>query len=242
MIDSPVYPDELEALPGVLEQAGFPVSGLLATHGDWDHLLGRDAFPGRRSGAARSTAHGWPPSRAPRSASCASSTRSTTSTGRRPLSLAGDPVAARPGQARARADEHELELHPAEGHTADGIAYLMPWLGVLVCGDYLSPGRDPVDLRRRLGRRRTSPRWSGCEPLVERAETVVPGHGGPIEARRGARGCSSEDVGVPATALADARRRAAPLPPRGPAGTRRRSGAIHAENVAAATAASAATA
>ena len=47
MIDSPVYPDELEALPGVLEQAGFPVSGLLATHGDWDHLLGRDGVPGR---------------------------------------------------------------------------------------------------------------------------------------------------------------------------------------------------
>ena len=41
MIDSPVYPDELEALGGVLEQAGFPVSGLLATHADWDHLLGR---------------------------------------------------------------------------------------------------------------------------------------------------------------------------------------------------------
>src|SRR5436309_1200385 len=29
VVDSPVYPDELEALPGILEQAGFPVSGLL---------------------------------------------------------------------------------------------------------------------------------------------------------------------------------------------------------------------
>ena len=27
-------PDELDALPALLEQAGFPVSGLLATHGD----------------------------------------------------------------------------------------------------------------------------------------------------------------------------------------------------------------
>ncbi|MGH2883220.1 MAG: MBL fold metallo-hydrolase [Solirubrobacteraceae bacterium] len=45
VIDSPVFPDELEAVPSVLEQAGFPVSGLLATHADWDHLLGRIAFP-----------------------------------------------------------------------------------------------------------------------------------------------------------------------------------------------------
>ena len=31
LIDSPVYPDELEAVPDVLSQAEFPVSGLLAT-------------------------------------------------------------------------------------------------------------------------------------------------------------------------------------------------------------------
>ena len=46
MIDSPVLPDELDALAALVEQAGFPApSGLLATHGDWDHLLGRLAFP-----------------------------------------------------------------------------------------------------------------------------------------------------------------------------------------------------
>src|SRR6516225_1254532 len=56
VIDSPVYPDELEALAGVLEQAGFPVSGLLATHGDWDHLLGRIAFPEASLRVGESTA------------------------------------------------------------------------------------------------------------------------------------------------------------------------------------------
>src|SRR6202161_3419150 len=56
LIDSPVLPDELDALPALLEQAGFPVSGLLATHGDWDHLLGRLAFPGSALGVASSTA------------------------------------------------------------------------------------------------------------------------------------------------------------------------------------------
>src|ERR687893_3022959 len=56
VVDSPVFPDELEVLPAVLEQAGFGFSGLLATHGDWDHLLGRLAFPGAALGVAETTA------------------------------------------------------------------------------------------------------------------------------------------------------------------------------------------
>ncbi|MFZ0039691.1 MAG: MBL fold metallo-hydrolase, partial [Solirubrobacteraceae bacterium] len=56
LIDSPVYPEELRALPDVLEQAGFPVSGLLVTHGDWDHLLGRLAFPEASLGCPEATA------------------------------------------------------------------------------------------------------------------------------------------------------------------------------------------
>src|SRR3954468_3918584 len=56
VVDSPVLPDELDVLPAVLEQAGFPFSGLLATHGDWDHLLGRYAFPGAALGCAETTA------------------------------------------------------------------------------------------------------------------------------------------------------------------------------------------
>ena len=44
-IDSPVLPDELEILPSIAEQARFRVVGLLLTHADLDHLLGRYAFP-----------------------------------------------------------------------------------------------------------------------------------------------------------------------------------------------------
>ena len=32
VVDSPVFPDELEILPAIAEQAGFPVVGVLATH------------------------------------------------------------------------------------------------------------------------------------------------------------------------------------------------------------------
>ena len=45
LIDSPYLPDELDALPGLLAGAGFEPDGLLATHADFDHLLGRLAFP-----------------------------------------------------------------------------------------------------------------------------------------------------------------------------------------------------
>ena len=80
-IDSPVLPDELELLPAVAEQAGFRVVGCLATHADWDHLLGRYAFPDAPLGVAESSAARLRNEPAPRSASCASSTRSTTSSG-----------------------------------------------------------------------------------------------------------------------------------------------------------------
>src|SRR3954467_14858605 len=56
VVDSLVFPDELDALPGVLAQAGWGLSGLLATHGDWDHLLARLAFPEVPLGVAETTA------------------------------------------------------------------------------------------------------------------------------------------------------------------------------------------
>src|ERR687885_1898873 len=56
LIDSPYLPDELELLPELLAQAGFTPNGLLATHADCDHLLGRLAFPGMTLGVGESTA------------------------------------------------------------------------------------------------------------------------------------------------------------------------------------------
>src|SRR5207302_7432056 len=56
LIDSPYFPDELELLPTLLAQAGFRPNGLLATHADYDHLLGRLAFPGLALGVGQSTA------------------------------------------------------------------------------------------------------------------------------------------------------------------------------------------
>ena len=79
VIDSPILPEELDALPALLDQAGFPApSGLLATHADWDHLLGRLAFPEAALGCASSTARRLSANRVRPSESCAPSTGSST--------------------------------------------------------------------------------------------------------------------------------------------------------------------
>ncbi len=56
LVDSPYFPEELELLPAILGQAGFEPTALLATHADFDHLLGRLAFPDLTVGVAESTA------------------------------------------------------------------------------------------------------------------------------------------------------------------------------------------
>jgi glyoxylase-like metal-dependent hydrolase (beta-lactamase superfamily II) len=180
VIDSPVYPDELEAVPGVLEQAGFPVSGLLATHGDWDHLLGRLAFSEASLGVAESTFRRLAdePGAAQRELRAFDEQHYVAD--RRPLPLAGLQSLPVPGRLSIGDGEQELELLPADGHTADGVAYYMPWLGVLVCGDYLSPVEIPmISAGGSLGAYiATLERLRG---VLTEAQTIVPGHGGPLD-------------------------------------------------------------
>ena len=224
VIDSPVYPDELEALPAVLKQAGFRVAGLLATHADWDHLLGRLAFPDAALGCGESTAARLrdEPGAAARELGRFDDEHYVARPA--PLQLGAVQALPVPGHL-ALGSARELKLHPAEGHTADGTAIAIPWARVLVCGDYLSPVEIPMiseggslatyaDTLRRL------------RALVEAAESVVPGHGGPITHER-ARTLLKEDVAY-LEALAQ-RGLDAPLPP-GRRSARQRG--IHAENAA----------
>ncbi len=191
LIDSPVYPAELDALPEVLAQAGFPVSGLLATHGDWDHLLGRLAFPDLALGCGESTADRLDAEPGTAARELRQFDEEHYVDGRPPLALAGIQVLPVPGRL-SLGPEKELELHPTGGHTPDGTAFLIGWAEVLVCGDYLSPVEIPA----------ISPGGSSTvylatlerlAPLVERVETVVPGHGAPLTRER-ARKILEEDV------------------------------------------------
>lgn len=184
VIDSPIYPDELDALPGVLEQAAFPVSGLLATHADWDHLLGRLAFPEASLGCGESTAERLAAEPGSAQRDLKRFDESQYVDDRRPLALAGIQPLPVPGRLSLGLTEgspdRELELYPADGHTADGTAYLIPWLGTLVCGDYLSPVEIPwISPDGSLDAYEAT--LDRLRPIVQRADTVVPGHGRPLQ-------------------------------------------------------------
>jgi glyoxylase-like metal-dependent hydrolase (beta-lactamase superfamily II) len=176
LIDSPYFPDELDALPALLHQAGFEINALLATHADYDHLLGRAAFPQLALGVGESTAIRLrsEPGVAQRELREADAEHYVVR--ERPLALGSYDALPVPGFVGL--GDEELELHPAEGHTADGTAVFARWAGVLCVGDYLSDVEIPlISARGSLEEYRAT--LARLAPLVEAAETIVPGHGSP---------------------------------------------------------------
>ncbi|MEJ7750308.1 MAG: MBL fold metallo-hydrolase [Thermoleophilaceae bacterium] len=190
LIDSPYFPDELELLPAVLEQAGFTLTAMLATHGDFDHVLGRLAFGDLALGVPESTAERLSENPGQAQRELRDEDAKYYVDRARPLSLGQ--VQPLPVPGRLELGDEELELHPAAGHTRDGMALLAPWLGVLLCGDYLSAVEIPwISEGGSLAGYRAT--LEGLLPLVERAETVVPGHG-PVHTRDTALALLGEDV------------------------------------------------
>jgi hydroxyacylglutathione hydrolase len=176
LIDSPYFPDELEALPALLAQAGFGVSALLATHADYDHLLGRAAYPALALGVGESTAIRLreEPGVAQKELRDADAEHYVERSA--PLSLGSYQSLPVPGYIGLGGEE--LELHPAEGHTADGTAVFARWAGVLCVGDYLSDVEIPlISEKGSLEEYRAT--LARLAPLVEAAEAIVPGHGSP---------------------------------------------------------------
>jgi glyoxylase-like metal-dependent hydrolase (beta-lactamase superfamily II) len=176
LIDSPYFPDELEALPSLLQQAGFTPDALFATHADYDHVLGRVAYPELTMGVGDPTMERIRanPGEVQRDLRDEDARNYVA----RPAPLALGNLQSLPVPGYLELGDQEIELHPADGHTPDGTALLARFAGLLVVGDYLSdveipwisPGGSLSDYRRTLAR---------LAPLVEAAEMVVPGHGSP---------------------------------------------------------------
>ena len=223
LIDSPYFPDELEALPGLLAGAGFEPDALLATHADFDHLLGRLAFPGLALGVGWQTAQRLreEPGAAQRELRDADAGHYVVRPA--PLSLGAYQELPVPGSIEI--GDAEIELHLADGHTADGTALLARFAGLLVCGDYLSDVEIPLvsaagsldDYRATLAR---------LAPLVEAADVVVPGHGSPHD-RETALRILDEDVDY-----LDALERGEERPKLPPGRDTSRQRTIHADNLA----------
>jgi glyoxylase-like metal-dependent hydrolase (beta-lactamase superfamily II) len=190
LIDSPYFPDELELLPSVLEQAGFEVDALLATHGDFDHLLGRLAFPRLALGVGQLTLERF--HRSPGEAQRGLRASDERLYVERPAPLGLGQVQALPVPGKLELGDAELELHPAEGQTSDGLAVMARSRGVLIAGDYLSGVEIPmIAAGGSLGAYRAT--VARLAPLVSAADTVVPGHGTPHD-REAALRTLDEDV------------------------------------------------
>ncbi len=222
LVDSPYFPDELELLPELLRGAGFEPSGLLATHADFDHLLGRLAFPGLSLGVGEATAERLRSE--PGAAQRALRAEDAALYVKRPSPLSLGALQELPAPGRLDLGEEEVELHPAGGHTADGLALMARGAGVLVAGDYLSDVEIPVispggSLE---GYRATLTRLA---PLVEATDVVVPGHGSPHD-RDTALRLLDEDVDY-----LDALERGEERPRLPPGRTSTRQRHIHAENL-----------
>jgi glyoxylase-like metal-dependent hydrolase (beta-lactamase superfamily II) len=190
VIDSPVLPDEHEFLPALVEQNGWSVSGLLCTHGDWDHLLGPLAFPGATLGCAETTAARLRAEPGRAQGSLREFDEEHYVERARPLSLGQ--IHALDLPAHVGIGDAELDLLPTEGHTADGMAVWVPWARVLVCGDYLSPVEIPM-LSPSGSRDAYLATLERLRPLVEHAQWVIPGHGAPTDGTR-ALAILEEDV------------------------------------------------
>jgi glyoxylase-like metal-dependent hydrolase (beta-lactamase superfamily II) len=192
VIDSPVLPEELELLGALVQQAGFPQPrGLLATHADFDHVLGPLAFPEATLGCAESSAERLHAEPGAQQRELRRFDEELLIERPRPLALSALQALAVPG--RCDIGDAELELHKAKGHTIDGMAIWIPWARVLVAGDYLSSielpglGEGPGMLDAYLAT------LERLHPLVALAEHVVPGHG-PVLDREAALRVLDEDV------------------------------------------------
>jgi glyoxylase-like metal-dependent hydrolase (beta-lactamase superfamily II) len=226
LIDSPYLPEELDALPGVLAGAGFEPDGLLATHADFDHLLGRLAYAGMSLGLAETSVERLHREPGAAQRELRDFDAQWYIARQAPLALGQVQALPVPGRLDLGTGEHavELELHPAEGHTPDGMALLARPLGLLVVGDYLSDVEIPwiseggslADYRATLAR---------LAPLVEDVSSVVPGHGAPHD-RETALRLLDEDLGY-----LDALERGEEQPDLPPSRDSKAQRAIHAENL-----------
>jgi glyoxylase-like metal-dependent hydrolase (beta-lactamase superfamily II) len=189
IVDSVVFPDELDALPGILGQAGWGLSGLLATHGDWDHLLARLAFPEAPLGVAETTAARLRAEPGVAQRRLRELDEDDYVVREKPLSLGSVQALPVPGKlelgaaAGGEGEGAELELIPADGHTADGMAVWAPFARVLVAGDYISPVEIPM-ISEGGSRNAYVATLLRLAPYVEQADWVVPGHGAPIDGQR----------------------------------------------------------
>jgi hydroxyacylglutathione hydrolase len=169
VIDPCISADEVARIAGRAAALGARVTHVLVTHADWDHVCGIEAFPGAvatmGAGTAEIVASGEPLKVIGKRAATYG------------LTIEGEP---RVDSELAVGVAHQIgpfivETVALRGHTADGTAYRIRELDLLVVGDHLSAVEFPF--ASTMSEYRTT-----LASLIELLRNdppahVVPGHG-----------------------------------------------------------------
>ena len=175
VIDSPVLPARARgAADGRSSRRAGSCSGLLCTHGDWDHLLGPLRVP-RRGARLRRDDRRAPArrARARRQRELREFDEENYVERPRPLSLGQ--VQALPVPGHVEIGDAEIELLPADGHTEDGMAIGCRGPGVARLRRLPVAGRDPVAVGERQPRRLPRDARAPAAARSSEADWVVPG-------------------------------------------------------------------
>jgi glyoxylase-like metal-dependent hydrolase (beta-lactamase superfamily II) len=181
LVDSVLLPHELDALPDLLSGAGLEPQALVATHAHFDHLLSTVAYPRLPLLVGEQTLHVLHADPAGPLLELRESDAEMMLVRDR-LPTLGQ-VQEAPQHGELRLGDGVLEVVPADGHAADGIALFDPAQRLLVPGDYLCAVEIPL-VSEAGSPERFLATLDRLAPLVERAELIVPGHGPPLTRRR----------------------------------------------------------
>ena len=160
LVDAPVLPDELRALPRP--------DVLAVTHAHFDHVLARAVFPDLELHAGAST----------RAAFATGDWERELRESDEELCIGRDAWPDLGGAVEPALFDAVVE---ADGHAADGSAFLAG--DVLLPGDYLMEVEIPL-VSQAGSPERYLATLDRLEPLVREARTIVPGHGPPLDRER----------------------------------------------------------
>jgi hydroxyacylglutathione hydrolase len=175
IVDPGILPSEIDDIARAVEDLGADRATLLFTHGDWDHVLGRDAWP-----AAATLAHGA------LAEDVARNLESIRAEAQRVAADAGErwprvfepfrPDVAASGRLETRLAGWDAVCRDAPGHSPSMLSVHVPALRLLIAGDMLSDIELPI-LNQPVALYRST--LAGLLPLARGGaiETLIPGHG-----------------------------------------------------------------
>jgi glyoxylase-like metal-dependent hydrolase (beta-lactamase superfamily II) len=176
LIDPAVSAEEVARISARARALGSPVTHVLVTHADWDHVCGIAAFPAAAATMSEATA-----ARLLARGEEATTAARASATG---IQIAGEPRVDRTFAAGAavQAGPFLLETLALSGHTPDGTAFRCRDLDLLAVGDHLSAIEFPFATS-------TAAYRSTLATLIDvlrhdPPRRVVPGHGPELTASR----------------------------------------------------------